>query len=448
MNDHFGAILPGCLHADDRAILGDQLFGRRFKHQVHACGLEEIVIEYVKLVRALARVVRRYASLLHTGIIRLCPIRLNAVSHTAAVFQHIIDQRSIRAPLAEIHQLAERAVHGVAVHTRVNLLLGLDRRKARRAHGGAADLARLFQHDCVHARFHRLNRGHRSGCAGADDRQIHGVFLGRVHLFGGLAETDEVRARLLKRLLHARENRLAGQRRARHRVHRDGLLLNDGRRNALDARIGEARRIRAIPHFHLEDAGFVHGHGNLRRLDDRRGAETLALDTALFPLAIGLADIRAGGHVLLHVRLLRGQGHVAFRQRGFRRFQNRRARHGCAGDAIRLHRVAHQHRARHQLYRAGAYTVGLGRAFRRHINQLAILNGERYGHVAAKPLGGRGIYAVARRKARAQRQRERRSCRQACLSLVHLSSSLMCFRSSRCAQHASPDYLNFNISNS
>ena len=411
VDDDLGAVLLIGDDAGDSVAVGDQFLGGGFQHHLDTGGLDEVVVQNVELVGALAGVMRLAgAGLDDARVVGLVPVALNLVDHRAAGGENVVNERSVRAPLTEVHHGAERLVHGVAV-AEARLQVGADGGHAGGADGGAAHLAALFNHDRVETGFHRFDGGHGARRARADDRQIDGVLFNGVHLFSGLGKARQIRARGGQRLLHAGEDRLAGHGRAGHGIHRDGLLRDDGGRDALDTRLDEARGIGAGDDLYLEDTGFIHGDFHLGRLDDRRGTKALAFDGALRPAAVSLAGVGARGHLLGDAGGLSGQGNAARLERSLRRLQDRGAGHGRAGNAVDLNGVRSDHRARHDFDRAAADAGGLAGAFCGHSGERAVFDGERHLNRAAKALG-RGLVGLSQAGGNQHRQAQNQSDEQ------------------------------------
>mgnify|MGYP000790541835 CR=1 FL=1 len=102
-----------------------------------------------------------------------------------------------------------------------------------------------------------------------------------------------VAARLLDAVRHSRQNGVGGVGRARNRIHRQRLVLNDRSGNPLDRRFADARGLCVLRYAHGRDGILVKIHLN------RHGAV----------VAVGAGRVGPGGVALSHGRHSQAQRH-------------------------------------------------------------------------------------------------------------------------------------------
>ena len=158
----------------------------------------------------------------------------------------------------------------VRLQTDALRVVGVFRRDDRAGYGRrAAEARQLFDHHHVLRAIVHCGHGSRqTRAAAADDQHLdvrRAIADIRSVLFDRRAQGIRVSARLLHAVLDRRQNRLAGDGRARYRVHRQRLMRHDVRRNLLQ-RAGRNRgRFGLLRHLHIGDGAVREGHFNRHR---------------------------------------------------------------------------------------------------------------------------------------------------------------------------------------
>ena len=192
-------------------------------------------------------------------------------------------------------------VQNVVVHLVDGLHLGGHHASFRtvEARGGqeaaAAHNRLLFHQNDVRASLRSRQRSGQARDAGAHNHHVGGHVL---KLHGGSAlhralEGLGVAARLFDAVRHSRQNGVGGVGRARNRIHRQRLVLNDRSGNPLDRRFADARGLCVLRYAHGRDGILVKIHLN------RHGAV----------VAVGAGRVGPGGVALSHGRHSQAQRH-------------------------------------------------------------------------------------------------------------------------------------------
>lgn len=262
-----------------------------------------------------------------------------------------------------------------------------------------------FHHHHVKAAVHIRQRGIRlgrqrrrqTGGAAADHQHIDVHVVALLKLFLG-RPVCQVRARLHQAVAHGAANRRAGESRARHRIHRDGLLFQNARGHFRDGRFADEGRIVRFCHADIRNLvlGHIHLNGNVVLCAVRR------------------RGVRARGHRAADLarRLLQRRLHSRLR---------RAARHRRAGNAVDVGALRLQHLLRQHVTRHIADALRFAGNIKHDVGDFAAVHRQRRGHNALHA-GCAARVGFGRRRTRAEREHQRRQNENE--SLFHHKSSL------------------------
>ena len=435
--------------ADALAILHHQFLGRRAVHNLRVAavktGAQRVDEAYAGMIDGRMRaLIQRARALADIGLIR--PAQITKPGHrVVGVFAHGVDQLQVGhlvarvprlkcEPLDRIEQigLARRVVRVILLlhfgdelrvflahrrfgqrvfHERLHarghfhFLLHLLIRAVEDAAGNqriAADIAFLFNQDDARALVGRCHGRGQARAACADDDHVRGIF-GRLRrfLFRRLHQRGNVTARLLGRLAHGRNQRVAGHRRARNRIHREGLLVQNGLRQ-----FGKERLFaHALALVMVDDIDLLDLVLGERRFHRHRAV------VALRGRGVGAGrKVRRG--LLFAARLRDGLRNCLLE----RRAGNRRAR-----NAIHIRALRVEHRLRHARQGHVAQTRRFILADHVDGRHRVRVKGHIHHHVAAHAfgtlaIGARRIRAVRHSRNRARHEQERKN---SCCRLLH-----------------------------